>query len=263
MESPKEGSRIITKTNYDETKMHLLEGGLSIGESAIDVGCASGKTTRIISEIVGADAIVCGFDRSIERIEESRKNDKEQSIDNIRYQNGSVYNMDCFTDNSFDFVWSRFLFEYLEHPLDALNEMKRITKVGGKLVVADLDGNCMFNYPVNPPLKKGLENVLSILRETGFDPFVGRKLYSFFRTVGFDQQNIKVSVLPYHQIFGTPTEHIMANWERKINILESNFKFLAPTKYAENKWVFQSFLDHLQSPDTITYSNIFIVTGLK
>lgn len=263
MESPKEGSRIRLKTNLDETRLHLLTGGLKKGDKAIDVGCASGDTTRIMSEIVGQKSTVVGYDKSNLRINESREIDIQNSITNIDYACGSVYNMSNIEDNSFDFVWSRFLLEYLEEPTKAIKEMKRITKENGTLSIADIDGNCLFHYPMSSEFELGLNNILRVIQKTGFDPFVGRKLFTYFINAGFRQEDIKVSILPYHQIFGTPPENIYQNWKRKMNILENNFKALAPEKYADNKWVFNEFLEHLKSSETITYSNIFIVSGKK
>ena len=263
MESPKEGHRIRLKTNSDETKLHLLTGGIKEGDKAIDVGCASGEATRIMSEIVGQESSVVGFDRSDLRINESREVDKQRAITNIDYASGSVYDMTNINDNSFDFVWSRFLLEYLEKPEEAIKEMKRITKENGILAIADIDGNCLFHYPMSSKFELGLNNVLQVIQKTGFDPFVGRKLFTYLINAGFKQEDIKVSILPYHQIMGTPPEHIFESWKRKINILEQNFKVLAPEKYVDNKWVFNEFLEHIKSSSTVTYSNIFIVSGKK
>lgn len=263
MESPSEGKRIRMKTNLEETQQHLITAGLQHGQFAIDVGCASGETTRIMSKIVGNDSEVIGFDKSLSRINESTIVDAQKGIKNISYKNGSIYDMSCFSNNTFDFVWSRFLFEYLKEPIQAIKELKRITKTGGTIALADLDGNCLFHYPMNTKFKNGLNNILEVIQTSGFDPFVGRKLFSFFISAGFKPKDIEVAILPYHQIFGTPTQEVFENWQRKISILEENFKRLAPNKYAENEWVFDEFLKHLKSPDTITYSNIFIVSAKK
>jgi len=263
MESPEEGHRIRLKTNSDETKLHLLTGGIKVGDKAIDVGCASGEATRIMSELVGQQSSVIGFDKSDLRIKESREVDKQRAITNIDYASGSVYNMTDIKDKSFDFVWSRFLLEYLEKPEDAIKEMKRITKENGTLAIADIDGNCIFHYPMSSKFELGLNNVLQVIQKTGFDPFVGRKLFTYFINAGFKQEDIKVSILPYHQIMGTPPDDIFESWKRKINILEQNFKVLAPEKYVDNKWVFNEFLEHIKSSKTMTYSNIFIVSGKK
>ena len=260
MEDETEGKRILVKTQRVTTLEHLKIAGLEKGMHSLDVGCASGKVTREMAGIV-FPAKVIGFDASHKRIIESKKIDSEKGITNIDYICGDVYSIG-FDDNQFDFVWSRFLFEYLQDPLSALKELKRITKPGHKVVVADLDGNGVFHYPMSKKLSKGISAVINIIKEkAAFDPYAGRKLYNYFYRVDF--KNISVTTLPYHLIFGKAVSDTYSQWQTKIDILERNIIKLAPDKYKELKFVFKEMLAHLQKPDTLTYSTLFIVEGIK
>jgi ubiquinone/menaquinone biosynthesis C-methylase UbiE len=260
MESAREGARIRRKTVTETTLEHLHLAGLGRGMSAIDVGCASGEVLREMARIV-YPARVMGFDLSGERIEQSRAIDAELGFTNIDYQQGDVTAMP-FENDRFDLVWSRFLIEYLPRPTEALAELKRIARPGGKVVVADLDGNCTFNYPLDNDLAAGLDQIFDIIgHKTGFDPYVGRKLYTYFHEVGFS--NIRVDALPYHLIAGAPGGEIREQWVEKILIFKENFKLIEPGRYPEFEPMFDRFLDFLDREDTLTYSVVFIVQGVK
>ncbi|MBU0516130.1 MAG: methyltransferase domain-containing protein [Proteobacteria bacterium] len=260
MESDREGERIRRKTKADTSREHLALAGLEPGMRAIDVGCAGGEVLREMARIVHPARVV-GFDASAERIAESGRMDRDLGCTNIDYQIGDVDDIQL-PDDQFDFVWSRFLFEYLPEPIRALRELKRIARPGGKVVVADLDGNCAFNYPLSDELSAGLAEIFDLIgARTGFDPFVGRKLYSYFFEVGLKE--IKVDLRPYHTVFGAPSPEVMAQWEQKIRIFQDNFQKLSPEKYRTAAPLFEGFLDFLAREDTVTYSILFMVQGVK
>ena len=100
--------------------------------------------------------------------------------------------------------------------MDTLGEMQRLVRPGGAVTVADLDGNHLYRYPPDTEWERILEKLLHELEKTGFDAFVGRKLYSMFRKAGF--QDIQVNILPYYLIAGGADPTSLRVWEMKIQI---------------------------------------------
>ena len=105
-----------------------------------------------------------------------------------------------------------------------------------------------------------VEKVVRALSSTGFDPFVGRKLFSFAHGAGL--KNIDVQVECYHLIAGEIEPAILKQWELKLEIAGPQ---LAQLLGSENEAREQSrrFLEYLRRPDTLTYSTVFTVTGEK
>jgi ubiquinone/menaquinone biosynthesis C-methylase UbiE len=258
MEHQREGVRLREKSDDDATRSQLLRVGLTSGMAALDVGCGSGSVTVEMARIVAPGTAV-GTDTSTCRLEEARTLARQSGAANIEFHQGDAYCLP-FSDNTFDFVWSRFLLEYLREPLTAIREMKRVTKLGGLVVCADLDGNCLFHYPIDPHLENSLRKIMAVLADRGFDPWVGRKLYHYCHAVGFSQ--IDAFMVPHHLIAGAPCERERLNWQRKIDILRDNLLPVFPDAQ-EFDHLGEQFMELIDSSETFTYSPLILIVGKK
>jgi hypothetical protein len=104
------------------------------------------------------------------------------------------------------------------------------------------------------------EKVVTALAATGFDPFVGRKLFSFAQRAGL--QHIDVQVESYHLIAGVVGPEILKQWELKLEIAAPQLKKVLGSETAATEHA-KRFLEYLRRPDTLTYSTVFTVSGKK
>ncbi len=102
--------------------------------------------------------------------------------------------------------------------------------------------------------------VVAGLAATGFDPFVGRKLFSLAHKAGL--RNIDVQVECYHLIVGEIDPAILKQWELKLEIAAPQIARVLGGD-GDAKAQTQRFLEYLRRPDTLTYSTVFTVTGEK
>lgn len=211
MDDPLEGGRLEAKTQAAISRRQLRRAGLVAGMDALDVGCGTGAVTRVMTAIAGPGRAT-GVDASAARIEQARV---------LAARWGMATTFLCadataleLPSASFDFTWSRFLFEYLAQPERTLAEMVRVTRPGGTVVVADLDGQLQTFHPLDAATANSLAAVLGALEDGGFDPDVGRKLHGWFRDAGL--ADIQVRVEP-HQCYtdGIP-DHERPNWRQKL-----------------------------------------------
>jgi hypothetical protein len=85
-------------------------------------------------------------------------------------------------------------------------------------------------------------------------------LFSLAHKAGLE--NISVQVECYHLIAGEIQPDILQQWQLKVEIaLPQIARVLGSNEAAEDYG--QRFIDYLRRPDTLTYSNVFTVTGQK
>lgn len=255
MENPKEAERLERKTKADLAERQLRWAGLEPNMTALEVGCGTGAVTRVMSEL-NSRSLAIGIDASLERIKDGKKL-AETSSASANFIQGNAVQLP-FATGSFDFVWSRFLFEYLSQPINALEEMIRVTKPGGIVSVSDLDGQIEQFYPLSEFVATSLRKGLEILAQTGFDTRIGRKLYSWFVHAGLNE--IVVEVAPYQAYAGGIPDDQWLNWETKINT--SVDALIQITKDEEHwKAAAKVILEEIRRKDVFYYCDIITVRG--
>ena len=256
MEDPREAMRLELKVDPRAWVQKYLAGRLRGGAGVLSVGCGPGV---ILKEACALDVSIraTGLDISYERVQEA----KEKNRGNARatFVRGDAQAMD-FASDSFDLVYSRMLLEYLKDKEGAVREMARVCKRGGTVLLQDLDGQLLWHYPEDPVVQSTVEKVVGALSATGFDPFVGRKLFSLAHRAGL--KNIDVQVECYHLIAGEIEPEILKQWELKLEIAGPQLAHLLGSEI-EARQQSRRFLEYLRRPDTLTYSTVFTVAGEK
>jgi len=256
MEDPREATRLERKVDAHAWVQRYLAQRVRGGMEVLCVGCGPGS---ILREVVALDASIqgTGMDISADRVEEAKR--RNQGNLRLNFVRGDAQVM-SFPAERFDLVYSRMLLEYLKDKEGAVREMARVCKRGGTVLLQDLDGQLLWHYPEDPAVQEMAEKVVKALGATGFDPFVGRKLFSFAHKAGL--RRIQVQAESYHLIAGEAEPEILRQWELKLEIAQPQMTRLLGSE-AEAKQEARRFLDYLRRPDTLTYSTVFTVTGEK
>jgi SAM-dependent methyltransferase len=116
----------------------LLEAGLKEGMRVADFGCGPGVMTRMLASLVGASGNVTGIDLYEAQLEQARHLCAMDALANTEFVAADA----CMTGlprNRFDLIYCRFLLLHLVDPASCLQEMLRVLKPGGILVVEDGD----------------------------------------------------------------------------------------------------------------------------
>lgn len=256
MESAREGKRLQEQENANPSTVRLLQAGLKRGHRAVDIGCGSGAVMPAILDLVGPEGAVIGIDASEDRVAEARR--LVGGARNAIAQVGSLPRTGL-PDASFDFSWSQFVFEYLREPEAALAEMIRVTKPGGTVAVAEIDGYGLAFWPRPPVIEEGLPLLLRALESSGFDLFVGRKLFTLFRKVGL--ADVRVHLSPFHISAGAD-ERLHADYTQRFEVLAplAIKTFGDERRYREFT---QAYLSLLADPDALKYSVVLTTTGRR
>jgi SAM-dependent methyltransferase len=256
MEDPREASRLEQKVDPSSWVQKYLAHRVRPGAEVLSVGCGPGVILRSLANL-DSSIRATGIDISTERLRQATEKNRGNS--RLQFVCGDAQSME-FPSNSFDLVYCRMLLQYLKEKARAVAEMARVCKPGGTVLLQDLDGQLLWHYPEDPAVQQALEKVVAALATTGFDPFVGRKLFWLAQNAGLT--NIDVQVESYHLIAGEADPDILKQWELKLEIAGPQMSRVLGSE-SEAKKHSQAFLDFLRRPDTLTYSTVFTVTGEK
>jgi SAM-dependent methyltransferase len=248
--------RLELKVDPDAWVQNYLAHRVCPSAEVLSVGCGPGVILRAVANL-DSSIRATGIDISGDRLRQARE--KNHGNSRVQFVCGDAQSME-FPSHSFDLVYCRMLLQYLKEKERAVSEMARVCKPGGTVLLQDLDGQLLWHYPEDPGVKRTLEKVVAALATTGFDPFVGRKLFWLAQNAGLT--NINVQVECYHLIAGEPDSNILKQWELKLEIARPQMSQVLGSE-SEAKKQSQAFLDFLRQPDTLTYSTVFTVTGEK
>jgi len=256
MEDPREALRLERKVDPVAWVQKYLAHRVCPGAEVLSVGCGPGVILRSVANL-DSSIRATGIDISRDRLQQARKRNRDNS--RLQFVCGDAQSME-FQSKSFDLVYCRMLLQYLKEKERAVSEMARVCKPGGTVLLQDLDGQLLWHYPEDPSVQRTLERVVAALATTGFDPFVGRKLFWLARNAGLT--NINVQAECYHLVAGEAEPHILKQWKLKLEIAKPQMSRVLGSE-SEAKKHSQAFLDFLRRPDTLTYSTVFTVTGEK
>lgn len=131
----KQASGYTSITSHSDSLEKLISiASVSKKDGVLDVACGSG----IVScEFAKHASYVTGIDITQGMLDEAKKLQTKQNLENITWQIGDVENMP-YKDDSFSIVISRFGFHHFLNPLRVLSEMKRVCKPNGIIMVVDV-----------------------------------------------------------------------------------------------------------------------------
>jgi len=227
--------------------------------TALDAGGGTGAVARVMSELVGPTGRVVVLDRSVDRLEEGRRLAAQDGLTNISFLCGELEHLPSELEGAFDYVWCRFVFEYLQQPDRVFDNLVCAARIGGRVVVGDLDGNGLQHYPMTPELEQGLAKLMHALADR-FDPFAGRKLFTWARRAGL--ADIRVHLLPYHVYAGAVPSPALPNWRQKLEVIRPAAQAAFGGEPEYQRFV-QAFMGQLADPDSFTYSTLILVAGNK
>lgn len=257
MESDAEARRLAEQAKALPVRQHLLSTGLAEGMAALDAGCGPGLITSLIAELVGPSGQVVGLDLHGPRLEEARA--LCAHLPQCCFVQGDVRRTGL-AEASFDYVWSQYVFEYLPDPERALEELLRVTRPGGRVVVADVDGLGMHNWPFPPELEEGCRTFMAALTRAGLDLHVGRKMFHLYRNAGL--RDVRVHLAPVWVVAGAADARLLEDWTLRFTTLEP---VVAPAfgGVALYRAFCERYLGLLSDPDALKYAVLLITEGRK
>lgn len=107
---------------------------LAPGEEVLDVACGTGLIARKAAEAVGPHGRVVGIDLSGRMANAARRQAQEHGVSNATFVRMDAEKLEL-PDASFDVVLCALGLMYMPDPVQALREMRRVLRAGGRIAV--------------------------------------------------------------------------------------------------------------------------------
>ncbi len=260
MENLEESFRLEIKTDPEQVRKQANWCDIRPGLKVLDAGCGPGFTTSIIHEMIQPGGEIVGIDYSEERINYAKeKYGRNQGIEfQVHDLRGSLEGIGLF-----DLIWVRFVLEYNRNEsLDIVKNLTACLKPGGQLCLLDLDHNCLNHYELPPQMERILFRLMHKLEEEfNFDPYSGRKLYSFLYDTGY--KNICLDMVAHHLIYGNVKDEDLFNWIKKVEVISSRAEELFKDYPGGHDAFFSDFKSFFLDPRRFTYTPLTLSKGTK
>ena len=261
MENHEEAFRLDIKTNPDAVLQEAHWCGITPGMRVLDAGCGPGKVTSILKEKIGPDGFILGVDYSLERIRYA-ENHYGSGRRNIDFRVHDLRNP-LADAGLFDLVWVRFVLEYnRSESLKIIENLSDCLKPGGHLCLLDLDYNCLSHWEMPPEMERILQQIVAMVEKVkNFDPYAGRKLYSYLYDLGYE--DIRMDMKAHHLIYGNVKAPDLFNWTKKLEMASRKASKAFDTYPGGHKKFFTDFIEFFNDPRRFTYTPLLLCKGVK
>ncbi len=164
--------------------------GLQPSEKVLDVGCGTGDGVRDLGVLVEPGGVAFGVDKSKAMIEEAHRRSVGCGLP-VQFAVSEAEKLP-WPSGYFDACLADRLLQHLEEPAQALDEMARVLKFGGRIVVVDRDWD---RIAIDAADSATTRSVLGRASAGIRNPWVGRQLGELFRNAGLVELDVQ-----YHEI---------------------------------------------------------------
>jgi ubiquinone/menaquinone biosynthesis C-methylase UbiE len=193
--------------------------GLKDHSNILEVGCGPGFYTRILLDKF-PNSEVTALDNDMKFLNFANSKLGYEYGDRVTFVKDDVNNL-SLPDDFYDFVVVRFVCQHLEKPLDALKEIYRVLKPGGKVIIIDVDSDLWgTTFPKSNAMEMINNNLSKLQGSLNGNRKIGSVLVTMLKRLEFRNLDIE-AVVNHSDILGKE------NFKAKINpnaVRDPNFK---------------------------------------
>ena len=183
----------LEQTKAYKQKTYLMLG-LKPGDHVLDVGCGAGDDLLSLANMVGPSGRVTGIDNSQVMVETAQR--RSEHLDWVKAERGDG-NAIPFPDSSFDACRADRVFIHLQEPEMALDEMLRVLRPGGRILIADPEYDSLMLDAQPAEITRA---VVRHLTDENRNPFAARHNFRLFRRKNLQKLEVWPSTAVFHDL---------------------------------------------------------------
>jgi len=160
------------------------------GQRILDVGCGTGEDARAMAHLVAPGGHVVGVDGSEAMIATARQRAEGCGLP-VEFHTGDIHQL-AFADNRFDASRADRIFMHLDSPAQALREMMRVTRPGGRVLVYEVDFETLT---VDMPDRMRARKIVNVWCDGFRNGWLGRHIPALFHEAGLQEVRITPATL--------------------------------------------------------------------
>lgn len=176
---------------------------------------------------------------------------------NLSFEQGDVQSLP-FGDGSFDIVLSQAVLFYLPRPEDAVQELRRVLRPGGIVIVMLNESPLLVNYPEDEGLQARLERVVPRL----IDSSLARRLPLVMRAAGFESVSVEMETEREYTILGAARPAQLRNVAEILAPAMPHIGSILGERSEADAFL-ADLLAYLERPDTWSISALWITKGVS
>lgn len=192
---------ILKQNSASASKLEaLIWQGLNLGDNAnvMDLGCGPGFISMQLAKFLPFGKVL-GVDVSQKLIDYAEKEREKQGIKNLRFTQNDIYELDLL-EKTFDLIYSRFVFQHLTCPVEALKSASLALTSGGLICIVDIDDSNISMFPDHSAYNSFIRRSGDGQSKKGGDREIGEKLTHFFREAGMENINEQIITISSSEI---------------------------------------------------------------
>lgn len=181
--------RFLDRTSTRPGERHHALGLLELGpgQRCLDVGCGTGEDARAICEMSGAEVV--GIDVQPRMAAEAKTRSADRPGATFLVADAGRL---PFLDSAFDAAWVKRALMHLAAPADAMREMARVVRRGGRVVAVEPDLEVVL---LDSALVDVTRRLLALHASGYVNPWAGRQLRRLMREAGLVDLQVVVEPL--------------------------------------------------------------------
>ncbi len=155
---------------------------VSEGDVLLDVGCGPGDDARRLAALTGDAGRVVGVDTSDAMVSEARRRAEDSGLP-VEFRTADAHRL-ALPDTEFDAARAERVFQHLTNPAQALRELARVTRDGGRIVIGpDPDWETLVIDCSDPELMRRVKTAHCKLIAS---PGIAHEVHAHMRRIGLD-----------------------------------------------------------------------------